>query len=93
MSKVLNLIGISDNFNQILVNFIQYVPYNQLNQFNDLSTSQFGSRRGTEATSMPFFDTDNYVINQSMEKPVQIINHEIRVDGNGHSKSFYKLSL
>jgi hypothetical protein len=42
---------------------------------------------------MPFFDTENYVINQSMEKPVQIIKHEIRVDGNGHSKSFYKLQL
>jgi len=59
MSKVLSLIGVSDNFNQILVNFIQYVPYNQMNEMN---SSVYNSRRNTEDIRMPFFDTNNYVV-------------------------------
>lgn len=59
MSKVLSLIGISDHFNQILVNFIQYQPYNQMNEMN---SSVYMSRKNTEDIKMPFFDTNNYIV-------------------------------
>jgi len=35
MSKMLQLVGVCDNFNQIIVNYIQYVPYNQLNELSN----------------------------------------------------------
>jgi len=91
MSKVLHFTGNPDHFNQIIVNFIQYHPYNQMNE--SLDQSGYQSRRNTEAAEMPFFDTKNYVINQNMEKLVKITKHEIRLDENQKPKNFYKLLL
>ena len=91
MSKVLYLVDNSDHFNQIIVNFIQYQPYNQMNEI--MNQSIYGSRRNTEDVSLPFFETSTYIIDQDMENPLKIITHEIRLDGNQKPKSFYKLQL
>jgi hypothetical protein len=56
-----------------------------------MNQSIFGSRRNTEDVTLPFFDTNTYVIDQNMENPIKIITHEIRLDENQNPKSFYKL--